>query len=81
MSALSPGQTIRHYQVVKKIGAGGMGVVYLARDTRLDRDIALKTLPAYVANDPDRRLRLMREAKALAALSHPGIVTVHSVEE
>ena len=81
MSALTPGQTIRHYQIRQKIGAGGMGVVYLARDTNLDRDVALKTLPADLAADPDRRVRFTREAKALAALNHPSIVTVHSVEE
>ena len=58
-----------------------MGVVYLARDTNLDRDVALKILPPDLATDSDRRIRFMREAKALAALNHPGIVTVHSVEE
>jgi serine/threonine protein kinase/WD40 repeat protein len=81
MFALTSGQTVRHYRILKRLGAGGMGVVYLARDTNLDRDIALKTLPPDLAADTDRRVRFTREAKALAALNHPGIVTVHSVEE
>ena len=75
------GQTLGHYQVLSKIGAGGMGEVYRATDTRLGRDVALKVLPPDVARDPERIARFQREAKALAALDHPGIVTVYSVEE
>jgi Tol biopolymer transport system component/serine/threonine protein kinase len=75
------GRTLSHYQILHQIGAGGMGDVYLAEDTTLDRRVALKFLPLEVADSPDRRDRFAREAKALAALSHPNIVTVHSVEE
>ncbi len=75
------GRTLGHYEVVAKLGAGGMGEVYRATDTRLDRDVALKVLPAEMAASPERLERFRREAKALAALDHPGIVTVHSVEE
>ena len=75
------GQTIAHYRIVKAIGAGGMGEVYLAEDTRLDRQVALKILPTELATDASRRIRFAREAKAVAALNHPNIVTVHAVEE
>src|SRR5262245_59858846 len=74
------GKTFGHYQVLGKIGAGGMGEVYRARDTRLDRDVALKFLPNEMAADPGRVARFEREARALAALQHPNIVTIHSVE-
>ena len=69
------------YEIVAVIGAGGMGEVYKARDPRLNRAVALKLLPAFAATDPERRERFEREAQAMAALNHPGIVTVHSVEE
>jgi serine/threonine protein kinase/tricorn protease-like protein len=75
------GQTLGHYRILQQIGAGGMGDVYLAEDTTLDRRVALKFLPPELADSPDRRDRFAREAKALAALNHPNIVTVHSVEE
>lgn len=75
------GTKLAHYEILAKLGAGGMGEVYRARDTRLDRDVALKILPAEMAADPDRRMRFEREAKAVAALNHPHIVTIHSVEE
>ncbi len=75
------GRTLAHYRITAKIGAGGMGEVYRATDTKLGRDVALKVLPADVASDRDRLDRFRREAMALAALDHPGIVTVHSVEE
>jgi len=78
---LEPGQTLSHYRLLTKIGAGGMGEVYRATDTKLGRDVALKVLPAEMAENPERLERFQREAKALAALDHPGIVTVHSVEE
>ena len=75
------GQTLAHYRITAAIGAGGMGEVYRATDTKLGRDVALKILPAGMASRPDRLERFQREAKALAALDHPGIVTVYSVEE
>jgi len=74
-------RTLAHYRIVARIGAGGMGEVYRATDTKLGRDVALKVLPADMASDPIRLERFRREAKALAALDHPGIVTVFSVEE
>src|SRR5262245_33192149 len=76
-----PGQTVKHYRVVRKIGQGGMGEVYLAEDTKLGRPVALKVLPATVATDAGRLARFEREAKAVAALNHPHIVTLYSVEE
>jgi TolB-like protein/Tfp pilus assembly protein PilF len=75
------GRTLAHYRIAAAIGAGGMGEVYRATDTKLGRDVALKVLPAEMAASPERLERFQREAKALAALDHPGIVTVHSVEE
>ncbi|HXI01883.1 MAG TPA: serine/threonine-protein kinase, partial [Candidatus Saccharimonadales bacterium] len=78
---LDPGQVLGHYRIVAPIGAGGMGEVYRATDTKLDRDVALKVLPPEMAASPERLERFRREAKALAALDHPGIVTVYSVEE
>jgi eukaryotic-like serine/threonine-protein kinase len=75
------GRTFGHYQVIEELGAGGMGVVYRARDQRLNRDVAFKVLPAELAADAGRLARFEREARALAALSHPHIVTIHSVEE
>jgi eukaryotic-like serine/threonine-protein kinase len=75
------GEILSHYRIIEKLGEGGMGVVYRARDKRLDRDIALKVLPPDVALDPERLTRFEREAKAVAALNHPNIVTIHSVEE
>ncbi len=75
------GRTLSHYRVTATLGRGAMGEVYLAHDTRLDRRVALKLLPALVASDPERLERFRQEAKALARLSHPNIVTIHSVEE
>jgi Tol biopolymer transport system component len=75
------GQTVSHYRILRSLGAGGMGEVYLAEDTKLGRQVALKVLASETASDPDRRARFEREARAIAALNHPGIVTIHSVEE
>ena len=75
------GSVIGHYHIVKSLGGGGMGAVYVANDTRLNRKVALKTLPARMANDPQWIRRFEREAQAVAALNHPNIVTIHSVEE
>ncbi len=72
---------LNHYRVLRPLGAGGMGEVYEAEDTRLKRLVALKVLPERIASDPDRRARFEREAQAVAALNHPNIVTIHSVEE
>jgi serine/threonine protein kinase len=74
------GRTLGHYRIVERIGAGGMGEVYRARDERLDRDVAIKVLQEAVAGDPERMRRFEREAKALAALSHPNIAVVYGFE-
>ena len=75
------GQTISHYRILDKLGEGGMGAVFLAEDITLDRKVALKVLPAEMADNRERLERFEREAKAIAALNHPNIVTIHSVEE
>ena len=75
------GKLLAHYEIREKIGSGGMGEVYRAHDTRLDRDVALKIMPEAMANDPERSARFEREARAVAALKHPNIVTIYSVEE
>ncbi len=74
-------RTLLHYRIITKIGAGGMGEVYLAFDTKLDREVALKLVPENFASDPRRLARFEREAKAIAALNHPNIVTIYSIEE
>jgi serine/threonine protein kinase/Tol biopolymer transport system component len=78
---LEPGTRIGSYEILGALGAGGMGEVYAARDLALDRTIAVKILPDRLASDPNRRKRFEREAKTIAALSHPNIVTIHSIED
>jgi eukaryotic-like serine/threonine-protein kinase len=79
--ALKPGDRIGPYQIVSPLGAGGMGEVYRARDTRLGRDVAIKVLPEAFANDADRLARIQREAQLLASLNHPHIAIIHGLEE
>jgi Tol biopolymer transport system component/predicted Ser/Thr protein kinase len=75
------GQTLLHYRILEKIGEGGMGVVYKALDTHLDRHVAIKVLPPDKVADPERRQRFVQEAKAASALNHPSIVIVHDITE
>ena len=78
---MQPGQTYAHYSIIAKIGAGGMGEVYRAHDTKLRRDVALKILPQHVATEGERLARFDREAKLLASLNHPNIATVYGFHE
>jgi serine/threonine protein kinase len=77
--AITPGSRIGPYEIIGVLGAGGMGEVYRAKDARLDRYVAIKVLPAIVSADLDRRARFEREAKAIAALSHPNILAIHDI--
>src|SRR5246127_4582345 len=79
--ALAAGTKLGPYEIVASLGAGGMGEVYRARDPKLGRDVAIKVLPEAVARDPERLARFEREARSLAALNHPGIVTIFAVDE
>ncbi len=78
---MQPGDKLNHYEVIEKIGAGGMGEVFRAKDTTLSRDVALKVLPPEFASDPDRLARFRREAKVLAQLHHPNIASIFGLEE
>ena len=78
---LSVGDKLGPYEILAPIGAGGMGEVYRARDTKLDRDVAIKVLPAVLAQDPERLARFEREAKVLAALNHPNIAQIYGLEQ
>jgi len=75
------GTTLSHYHITEKLGAGGMGEVYRAQDTNLDRQVAIKVLPDIFAGDPERLARFEREAKLLASLNHPNIAAIHGLEE
>src|SRR3954453_2980251 len=79
--ALATGTRIGIYRITAQLGAGGMGEVYQARDTKLDRDVAIKVLPHTFAADPERLARFEREARVLAALNHPNIAQIYGVEE
>ena len=78
---LTPGTRLGTYEIVSAIGAGGMGEVYRAHDTKLNRDVAIKVLLPAVANDPDRLARFSREAQVLASLNHPNIAAIYGMEE
>jgi TolB-like protein/Flp pilus assembly protein TadD/predicted Ser/Thr protein kinase len=78
---LEPQSTLAHYRILEKIGEGGMGVVYRALDTKLERDVALKVLRAEMASDPERFTRFEREARALASLTHPNIGAIYQIDE
>jgi serine/threonine protein kinase len=79
--SITPGTRIGPYEVTSQLGEGGMGVVFRARDSRLQRDVALKLLPAHFANDPDRLARFQREAQVLASLNHPNIAQIYGLEQ
>ena len=79
--ALATGTRLNHYEILAKLGEGGMGEVYRALDTSLGRHVALKLLPPALALDPMRIDRFKREARTVAALNHPHIVTIYSVEQ
>ena len=73
------GRQVAHYAIVEKLGEGGMGVVYKARDTHLDRFVAIKVLPPEKVSDPERKRRFIQEAKAASSLNHPNIVSVYGL--
>src|SRR5579871_743516 len=73
------GKTVFQYQMLEKLGTGGMGEVYKAQDTRLNRFVAIKVLPAKMSADPERRRRFIQEAQAASALNHPNIITIYDI--
>src|SRR5271166_1859996 len=73
------GRKVLHYQFLEKLGAGGMGEIYKAQDTRLNRFVAIKVLTTAAAGDPERRRRFIQEAQAASALNHPNIITIHDI--
>src|ERR1700691_4729558 len=77
--ALTAGTKLGPYEIQSLLGSGGMGEVYRARDTRLGRDVAIKVLPAHLSSDPDLKLRMEREARAISSLNHPHICTLHDI--
>jgi len=77
--ALTSGTKLGPYEIVEPLGAGGMGEVYRARDTRLGRDVAIKVLPSHLSSDANLKVRFEREARAISSLSHPNICTLHDV--
>src|SRR5262245_15540323 len=79
--ALSAGTAFGSYQIISRLGAGGMGEVYRARDTKLNRDVAIKVLPNLVVGDSDRLARFEREAQLLASLNHPNVASIYGLEE
>src|SRR5215467_11621951 len=78
---MSPDSSIAHYRIISKLGEGGMGEVWRATDTKLNRDVAIKILPEVFAEDTDRMARFEREAQVLASLNHPNIAAIYGVEE
>src|SRR5271166_4693593 len=78
---MSPQESIGHFRIVSKLGEGGMGAVYRATDTKLNRDVAIKVLPDSFATDRDRLARFQREAQVLAALNHPNIAAIYGIEQ
>ena len=78
---MSPQETIAHYRIVSKLGQGGMGAVYRATDTKLNRDVAIKVLPPEFAEDAARMARFEREAQVLASLNHPNIAAIYGIEQ
>jgi serine/threonine protein kinase len=77
--ALTPGTKLGPYEILNPLGAGGMGEVYRAKDTRLDRIVAIKVLPSHLSSDPELKQRMEREAKAISALQHPNICTLYDI--
>src|SRR5437588_4925269 len=79
--ALTPGSKLGPYEIQSSLGAGGMGEVYKARDTRLDRTVAVKILPSHLSENPEAKQRFDREARTISSLNHPNICTLHDVGE